>query len=1025
MAQERIGRYSILEEIASGGQGAVYRAFDAETNQIIALKVLHPSLTADQNYLERFRREASLASSIDHPNVIKIYEVGESDGRHFIAMELLPESLSRIIESSGSLSIDGAASFAVQIADGLAAAHARGVIHRDIKPQNVLIAADGAAKVTDFGIARGEALSTMTATGVMMGTPHYMSPEQALGERVDARADIYSLGCVLYQMLAGEVPFNAQTPLAVLRQHIDDAPRPIRQRRNDVSPQLASVVERAMEKDPARRFANAVEMSAAIRTAVRGEAYPGVQATRVSLRGRSDDPPPRDRPPEAWEVPPAPSVWSRLSRVLLIALLVAAVVGIAAPVAWLIGRGQSEEVFIPGPAGPVVVETVVVEREIPGEVVVETVIVEKPVTRIEKVVETVIVEKQVAGETVKIVETVIVEKPVTRVEKVVETVVVEKPVTRVEKVVETVIVEKVVEVAVVETVIVEKIVVGETVKVVETVIVEKVIEKVVVVTATPARATAPAPSGRFVLVGSSVFPVIFVHANSGIGQEWKIIGWDLGENLLRVDENGEYQPDNSIAKSFEVASDLSSITFKLRDDVEFHDGWGNMTAKDVAWSFNNAMRDGSIFYRVGSLQRYMNPMDVLDDRTVRLNWKEGQFLPWWLTNFSQISSADPWITSKTIVDQVGEDDASQMPIATGPFEVVRWNTGERIDFKAVDDHWRTSPGAAEFTVIEMREPLTMAAAFKTGEIDFAPIPNNLLEDVLSKTPGSRKKPVGFPQAGCINFTGNYWMKTDHDPNSPTFGETVFPRPGFNPDHAWVGDPDDATSMESARKVRHALALAIDRDAILEEIFGGFGFTQAVITVGFGPEMPQWKTEWEFGYDPDRARQLLTEAGYPNGFKMPLFVPADHPRVVPEAGQAIAQYWRDIGVDVDLEISAYAARRPKRFGGVDDTPWYHCGTVSVNRIDRPFDGGTGPTSTFRGFEIHDEMIPLYFENFTEPSKEKRIANNVKYADYTTFWMLQTTFVVESKHYAVGPGVTGWLPHSIDAPIFTNAATVRVK
>ena len=643
------------------------------------------------------------------------------------------------------------------------------------------------------------------------------------------------------------------------------------------------------------------------------------------------------------------------------------------------------------------------------------------------VVQTVIVEKQVAGETVKVVETVIVEKQVT--ERVIETVIVERPVTRIEKVVETVVVEKIVAgetVKVVVTVIVEKPV-TRIEKVVETVIVERevVVEKVVVATPTAAPAMAPAPTGRFVLAGSSVFPVIFVHANSGIGQEWKIIGWDLGENLLRVDQDGGYDPGNSIAKSFQIASDLSSITFELRDDVQFHGEWGKMTARDVAWSFNNAMRDGSLFYRVASLQPYMQAWEVLGEHTVRLNWKEGQFLPWWQTNFSQISSADPWITSRAVVDKVGEDDASEMPIATGPFEVVRWNTGERIDFKAVDDHWRTSPGAAEFTVIEMREPLTMAAAFKTGEIDFAPIPNNLLEDVLSKTPGSSRTPVGFPQAGCVNFTGNYWQKTDNNPNSPTFGENIFPRDGFDPTHPWVGDPDDDASMESARLVRHALALALDRDAILEEIFGGFGFTQAVIVVGFGPDMPQWKKEWEFHYDPDKARELLTEAGYPNGFKMPFFVPADHPRVNPEAGQAIAQYWRDIGIEVDLEISAYAARRPKRFGGVDDVPWYHCGTVSVNRIDRPFDGGTGPVGTFRGFEIHDNMVPLYFANFTEPSKAQRIANNVKYADYVTDWMLQTTFVVESKHYAVGPNVTGWVPHSIDAPIFTNAATVQVK
>ena len=225
MQRGSIGRYQILEEIASGSQGLVYRAFDPQTNQIIALKVLHSSLTSDRTYLERFHREARIAASINNPNVVRIFEVGEDNGQHFISMEFVPENLARIIESSGLLPIERAARFAIQIAQGLDAAHRRGIVHRDVKPQNVLIGPDGIAKVTDFGIARAEALSTMTATGMIMGTPHYMSPEQAQGERVDVRSDVYSLGCVLYQMLAGDVPFQGTTPLAVLRQHVEVRPR--------------------------------------------------------------------------------------------------------------------------------------------------------------------------------------------------------------------------------------------------------------------------------------------------------------------------------------------------------------------------------------------------------------------------------------------------------------------------------------------------------------------------------------------------------------------------------------------------------------------------------------------------------------------------------------------------------------------------------------------------------------------------------------------------------------------------------
>jgi len=307
MTQERIGRYNILGEIASGGQGAVFRAFDPEAGRLVAIKILHASLTGDRSYLERFRREASITAAIVHPNVVRIFEIGESEGRHFMALEFLPENLARLIQVGG-LPAGRAATLAAQIADGLGAAHTRGVVHRDMKPQNVLVTPEGAPKVTDFGIARGEALATMTATGVMMGTPYYMSPEQARGERATPRSDIYSLGCVLYQMLTGELPFQAETPLAILRQHTDDQPRPVRLLRSDIPLPLAAVVERAMEKDPEARFADGDDMAAAIRSAV-----PGIEAAaEVSSEEGAPapppitPPPPPPPPPRAQPTPPPP-----------------------------------------------------------------------------------------------------------------------------------------------------------------------------------------------------------------------------------------------------------------------------------------------------------------------------------------------------------------------------------------------------------------------------------------------------------------------------------------------------------------------------------------------------------------------------------------------------------------------------------------------------------------------------------------------------------------------------------------------
>lgn len=600
---------------------------------------------------------------------------------------------------------------------------------------------------------------------------------------------------------------------------------------------------------------------------------------------------------------------------------------------------------------------------------------------------------------------------------------------------------KEVEVKVKETVVVEttKIETKEVVKEVEKEV------KVQVTVVVPATAAPPVDdsANRIVIADSSVFPVIFVHALSGIGQEWKIIGWDIGENLLRLDSNLEYDQDNSIAKAFKVNPDGHSIEFTLRDDVKFHGDWGYLDAEDVAWSFNNSGRADTVFYRQTLYKNMMGgpdwpedesikPFTVLAQNKVKATWKDGQFSPFWMTSFAQIQSNDPWMTSLSIVEQLGERKASQLPVATGPYSAYGadgggWYVGERIDLVAVEGHWRKTPAVKNVTVVEMREPLTMVAAFKTGEIDIAPVANALLADTINAVKGSRAQDVGASQMGCVNWTGNYWMEKNNNPNSDAYGETVMPRPGFNTDQPWIGDireGEDSASMQNARKVREALTIAIDKQAILEEIFGGFGTTEGEAATGWSPDFPGWKKEWEWQHDADRAKKLIKEAGA-SGATIPFFVPSDHPRVVPEAGEAIAQMWNNAGVKVDLDISAYSARRPKRFNGVDDWPWYHCGTISAVAIERSFDGGMGAGSTFRGFELPDRFQLLHYANKTEPDRAQRLANNQTVVDYIKKWHLQTVFVASAGKYAVGPKIDKWEPHAIDAPIFTNLATVTLK
>ena len=266
MAEEQIGRYRILDEIAAGSQGIVYRAFDPSSNRVVAVKVLHQNFSADDSYVRRFQREATIAASIDHPNIVQIFEVGEDDGRHFMVMEHLPESVDNLIGTG--LPTKSASRFAAQIADGLQVAHEAGIIHRDIKPQNILIGPDGMPKVTDFGIARSDMMSAMTATGVLMGTPYYMSPEQARGDNPDLRSDVYSLGCLYYQLLTGALPFYASTPIVVLRLQIDNEPKPLHELKADIPEGIVRIVERAMRKVPDERFQSMADMASAIRNLV-------------------------------------------------------------------------------------------------------------------------------------------------------------------------------------------------------------------------------------------------------------------------------------------------------------------------------------------------------------------------------------------------------------------------------------------------------------------------------------------------------------------------------------------------------------------------------------------------------------------------------------------------------------------------------------------------------------------------------------------------------------------------------------
>src|SRR5271154_2018467 len=257
-------RYELNHLIARGGMAEVYRAHDRLLDRPVALKVLFPELSIDRTFVERFRREAQAAANLLHPHIVQVFDWGEDDGTYFIVMEFIDgRPLSSILRTAGPLHPDRAAEIAADVALALDYAHRHGVVHRDIKPGNVLITDEGQVKVTDFGIARAiNTEESLTQTGAVMGTATYFSPEQAEGIGVDSRSDIYSLGVVLFEMVTGRPPFLGDTPVAVASKHVRDHPPAPRELNPAIPPTFEAIILKAMAKDPAHRYATAEDLRA-------------------------------------------------------------------------------------------------------------------------------------------------------------------------------------------------------------------------------------------------------------------------------------------------------------------------------------------------------------------------------------------------------------------------------------------------------------------------------------------------------------------------------------------------------------------------------------------------------------------------------------------------------------------------------------------------------------------------------------------------------------------------------------------
>jgi beta-lactam-binding protein with PASTA domain/tRNA A-37 threonylcarbamoyl transferase component Bud32 len=342
LAQDTVvaGRYRLLGRLGSGGMADVWCAEDSLLNRRVALKFLHPRFAQDEQFVERFRREASAAAGLQHPNVVGVFDRGTVDGAHFIAMEYVEGASLKDLIGRG-LSVPEAVEIVRQVLAGVKYAHEHGIVHRDLKPQNVLVDSEGRARVTDFGIARAGA-SEITQTGSVLGTAQYLSPEQAQGLPVTAASDIYSVGVMLYEALTGRVPFDADSPVTVALKQVSERPRPPSELNPAVSRALDGVVLRALAKDPANRFASAEEFLQALDVAEHdpsGAAFGDTASyAAVAAAAGTAPPPPPDEPPEdrGFFTP------GRIALLALILLLLAGAIAF-----FLLRGGGTSDVLVP------------------------------------------------------------------------------------------------------------------------------------------------------------------------------------------------------------------------------------------------------------------------------------------------------------------------------------------------------------------------------------------------------------------------------------------------------------------------------------------------------------------------------------------------------------------------------------------------------------------------------------------------------------------------------------------------------
>ncbi|MEX0761418.1 MAG: ABC transporter substrate-binding protein [Dehalococcoidia bacterium] len=479
---------------------------------------------------------------------------------------------------------------------------------------------------------------------------------------------------------------------------------------------------------------------------------------------------------------------------------------------------------------------------------------------------------------------------------------------------------------------------------------------------------------------------------------------------------GDVRPDQSIAEAWEVDPDGSKITFTIREGVPFHKGWGDVTAEDVAWSHNNGLAEANLNNRSGFIGEYIDRWEAIDERTAVMHVEQPLSVRW------DVEMSNQWrqtiaISSKKAYDELGEEAANLEFAGTGPFEVTRWTTNEIIEADALPEHYRETARVAHFRVVAIPEISSMVAALQTGEVHIAEVPATSVAELEEE--GITRRSLGAGTVMYTSFGGNYWAM-----EYQATGETVFPRPGFNPDLPWIGDPRDEESMERARKVREAMTIAINRDELSEFVEAGLS-SPAHTAVGFTPEDPQWKDEWLKPFDPDRARQLLAEAGYEDGFPVPFWA-GRNINGYPQLATVMAAQWSDIGLRPSVEVTAYEVYRPNLINREMPMLYIHNDKQGDHDDPRGRLWSPEPGGANRAIEISDEILEEhYYTSVVEPDASKRIEHNVALEDYMSHWHLFVPMVNRTRHYMVRPEVTQWEPFTENFGNFNAPWTVVLQ